>query len=251
MLHQGVKMVATGRSAISVKKGMEWATEKVIDWVKEHAIPVRNDEDIINIGTISANGDRSIGELLCNAISKVGQDGIITIEPAKSVKTTLDVVEGMQFESGYVSPYFVTNQEKLNCELTDPYVLITNKKINSLQEILPVLELTANANRPLLIIADEIEGEDPRSAHHFGDDVLAEVVRGVLQCVGMEEFNDLFGIEKVDPHGGQDVIRIPGDGLHVLFGKQSSVCGYRNIQPALDCIARHLKKIFSSQRFSP
>ena len=159
MLQQGVKMIATGRSSISVKKGMEWATEQVIGWIKETAIPVRNNEDIINVGAISANGDRSIGVLLSEAISKVGQDGIITIEPAKSVKTTLDVVEGMQFESGYVSPYFVTNQEKLNCELTDPYVLITNKKISSLQEILPVLELTANANRPLLIIGDEIEGE--------------------------------------------------------------------------------------------
>ncbi len=138
---------------------MEWATEKVIGWIKEHSIPVRNDEDIINIGTISANGDRSIGELLCNAISKVGQDGIITIEPAKSVKTTLDVVEGMQFDSGFVSPYFVTNQEKMTAELTDPYILITNKKLSSLQEILPVLELSANANKPLLIIGDEIEGE--------------------------------------------------------------------------------------------
>jgi len=173
MLHQGIKMTATGRSAIEIKRGMEWATEKVINWIKEHAIPVRNNEDIINIGTISANGDRSIGELLCNAISKVGQDGIITIEPAKSVKTTLDVVEGMQFESGYVSPYFVTNQEKLNCELTEPYVLITNKKINSLQELLPVLELTANANRPLLIIGDEIEGE----ALHT---LLVNKMKGVL-----------------------------------------------------------------------
>lgn len=173
MLHQGVKMIATGRSSIAVKKGMEWATEKVIQWVKDHSIPVRNDEDIISIGTISANGDRSIGELLCEAINKVGQDGIITIEPAKSVKTTLDVVEGMQFESGYVSPYFVTNQEKLNCELAEPYVLITNKKINSLQELLPVLELTANANRPLLIIGDEIEGE----ALHT---LLVNKMKGVL-----------------------------------------------------------------------
>jgi chaperonin GroEL len=159
LLQQGIKMTATGRSAIEIKRGMEWATSKVIDWLKQHAIPVRNDEDIINIGTISANGDRSIGELLCNAISKVGQDGIITIEPAKSVKTTLDVVEGMQFDSGFVSPYFVTNQEKMTAELNDPYILITNKKISSLQEILPVLELAANANKPLLIIGDEIEGE--------------------------------------------------------------------------------------------
>jgi len=159
MLQQGIKMTATGRSAIEIKRGMEWATNKVIDWLKQHAISIRNNEDIVNIGTISANGDRSIGELLCDAISKVGQDGIITIEPAKSVKTTLDVVEGMQFDSGFVSPYFVTNQEKMSAELTDPYILITNKKISSLQEILPVLELAANASKPLLIIGDEIEGE--------------------------------------------------------------------------------------------
>lgn len=159
MLKQGIKMTATGRSAIEIKRGMDWATKKVIGWLADHAIPVRNNEDIINIGTISANGDRSIGELLCNAISKVGQDGIITIEPAKSVKTSLDVVEGMQFDSGFVSPYFVTNQEKMTAELNDPYILITNKKLSSLQEILPVLELAANANKPLLIIGDEIEGE--------------------------------------------------------------------------------------------
>ena len=159
MLKQGIKMTATGRSAIEIKRGMEWATEKVISWLKEHAIPVRNNEDIINIGTISANGDRSIGELLSEAISKVGQDGIITIEPAKSVKTSLDVVEGMQFDSGFVSPYFVTNQEKMTAELNDPYILITNKKLSSLQELLPVLELAANANKPLLVIGDEIEGE--------------------------------------------------------------------------------------------
>jgi chaperonin GroEL len=159
MLKQGIKMTATGRSAIEIKRGMEWATSKVIDWLKEHAIPVRNNEDIVNIGTISANGDRSIGDLLAQAISKVGQDGIITVEPAKSIKTTLDVVEGMQFESGFVAPYFVTNQEKLSCELNEPYILITNKKISSIQEILPVLELATNSSRPLLIIGDEIEGE--------------------------------------------------------------------------------------------
>lgn len=173
MLQQGVKMIATGRSSISIKHGMEWATEKVTGWIKENAIPVRNNDDIINIGTISANGDRSIGILLSDAISKVGQDGIITIEPAKSVKTTLDVVEGMQFESGFVSPYFVTNQEKLTCELTEPYILITNRKLSSLADILPVLEQVANANKPLLIIGDEIEGE----ALHT---LLVNKMKGVL-----------------------------------------------------------------------
>lgn len=173
MLKQGIKMTATGRSAIEIKRGMEWGTAKVINWLAEHAIPVRNNEDIINIGTISANGDRSIGELLSEAISRVGQDGIITIEPAKSVKTSLDVVEGMQFDSGFVSPYFVTNQEKMAAELNDPYILITNKKLSSLQDLLPVLELVANANKPLLVIGDEIEGE----ALHT---IIVNKMKGVL-----------------------------------------------------------------------
>jgi len=173
MLKQGVKMTATGRSAVEIKRGMELATAAVVEWLKSNAIQVRNSEDIISVGTISANGDRSIGELLSEAIGKVGQDGIITIEPAKSVKTTLEIVEGMQFESGFVSPYFVTNQERLTAELTDPYVLITNQKITSLQEILPVLEITANTNKPLLIIADEIEGE----ALHT---LLVNKMKGVL-----------------------------------------------------------------------
>jgi len=159
LLQQGVKMVATGRSAIGLKRGMDYATEKVIQWLKDNSIKVRNNEDIISVGTISANGDKQIGELLCRAINKVGEDGIITIEPAKSVATTLEVVEGMQFDSGYISPYFVTNQEKLSCDLIDPYVLITNKKITQLKDLLPVLEAVANTNKPLLIIGDEIEGE--------------------------------------------------------------------------------------------
>lgn len=159
LLQQGIKMTTTGRSATELKRGMEWATDKVVGWLKDHAVPVRNNEDIINVGTISANGDRSVGELLAEAISKVGQDGIITVEPAQGVKTTLDVVEGMQFESGFLSPYFVTNQEKLNCELQEPYILISNKKINTLTDFLPVMELAANANKPLLVIGDEIEGE--------------------------------------------------------------------------------------------
>ena len=214
MLQQGVKMIATGRSSISVKRGMEWATEQVISWIKEHSIPVRNNEDIINVGTISANGDRSIGVLLSEAISKVGQDGIITIEPAKSVKTTLDVVEGMQFESGYVSPYFVTNQEKLSCELTEPYVLITNKKINSLQELLPVLELTANANRPLLIIGDEIEGE----ALHT---LLVNKMKGVL-----------FSCAVKAPSYGENRVDVLSDIALVTGGKVFDAASEKSIKNA-------------------
>lgn len=173
MLAQGVKMIATGRSSIGIKRGMDVAANQIVCLVKDHATPVSNTDDIINVGTVSANGDRSIGELLSEAISKVGPDGIITIEPAKSVKTTLDVVEGMQFESGYVSPYFVTNQEKLVAELNDPYVLITDRKITSIKEILKVMEQVANTNKPLLVIADEIEGE----ALHT---LLVNKMKGVL-----------------------------------------------------------------------
>ena len=159
MLSQGVKMVSTGRSSIQIKRGMDKAIGIVTESLKKMAIQVRDNEDIISIGTISANGDRQIGTLLCEAINKVGQDGIITIEPAKSVHTTLEVVQGMQTETGYVSPYFVTNQEKLTCELTDPLVLITDKKLSVLAEILPALEIANQSGRPLLIIADQVEGE--------------------------------------------------------------------------------------------
>lgn len=159
LLHQGVKMAATGRSTIGIKRGMDFACGKIVSWLKSKAIAVRSREDIVNIGAISANGDRQIGELLADAIERVGDNGIITIEPAKSVSTTLEVVEGMQIDSGYLAPYFVTNQEKLSCELNEPLILVTNKKINNLQECLPFLEKVSNEDRPLLLIGDEIEGE--------------------------------------------------------------------------------------------
>jgi chaperonin GroEL len=159
MLREGIKMIATGRDSIYVKKGMDLATEKVIEALKSNCIPVRDSQDIVNVGTISANGDRTIGELLSQAISKVGQDGIITIEPGKSTQTTLEVVEGMQFDGGYLSPYFVTNSEKNTVELQNPFVFLTNRKISSLGEFIPILEKVANTNRPLLVIAGEVEGE--------------------------------------------------------------------------------------------
>lgn len=159
MLKEGIKMIATGRDPIYVKKGMDFATEKVIETLKKNCIPVRNAQDIINVGTISANGDVKIGELLSSAIDKVGQDGIITIEPGKSTQTTLEVAEGMQFDGGYLSPYFVTNTEKNTVELINPLVLLTNRKISSLADFIPILEKVANADRPLLVVADDVEGE--------------------------------------------------------------------------------------------
>lgn len=159
LLKEGIKQISTGRSSIHVKKGMELATDYIISFLKDNCIPVSSREDIVNVGTISANGDREIGELLASAIEKVGKDGIITIEPAKSVQTSLDVVEGMQLDKGYVSPFFVTNAEKSTCELEDPYVLITSNKISSISEIMNVLEKAARAEKPLLIVADEVEGD--------------------------------------------------------------------------------------------
>lgn len=156
---QGTKMIATGRSAIGIKKGIDIGCKEVIDFLKENCVPISDKQDIVAIGTISANGDRQIGELLSNAIDKVGSDGIITVEAAKSVNTQLDVVEGLQIESGFVSPYFVTNGEKLVCELNNPFVLISNRKVSSVEDILPVLELVHKRGKPLLLIVDEIDGE--------------------------------------------------------------------------------------------
>jgi chaperonin GroEL len=229
MLKQGIKMTATGRSAIEIKRGMEWATEKVISWLKEHAIPVRNNEDIINIGTISANGDRSIGELLSEAISRVGQDGIITIEPAKSVKTSLDVVEGMQFDSGFVSPYFVTNQEKMTAELNDPYILITNKKLSSLQELLPVLELAANANKPLLVIGDEIEGE----ALHT---LIVNKMKGVLFTCAVKA-----------PSYGENRVDVLSDIALVTGGKVFDASSEKSIKNATLSDLGHCKRAIISK----
>jgi chaperonin GroEL len=156
LFSQGVKMIATGRSSIAIKRGIDKATEFAIQELKKNAVKVRNHQDVVNVGTISANGDKKIGELIAEAISKVGEHGIITIEPAKSVTTSLEVVEGMQFDSGYVSPYFVTNGEKLTCELIEPYVLITNKKITQLKDIIGILEFLAKQNKAVLIIGDEM-----------------------------------------------------------------------------------------------
>jgi chaperonin GroEL len=156
---EGLKMISTGRSAIDIKKGMDKASDIIIDYLKNIATPVSSRDDVVNVGTISANGDRSIGELLATAIERVGNDGIITVEPAKSVETTLDIVEGMQLDSGYVSPFFITNSERATCELENPYILITPNKISSIQDIIGLLEGVLKTSRSLLIIADDVEGE--------------------------------------------------------------------------------------------
>lgn len=159
ILSEGVKRISTGCSSIFLKQGIDLATTEVIDYLKKNCIPISSKEDIINVGTISANGDRTIGELLARAIEKVGRDGIIAIEPAKSVHTTLEIVEGMQLESGYVSPFFITNSEKATCELDNPYILITPNKISSLNDIIGILENCVKNSKSLLIICDDCDGD--------------------------------------------------------------------------------------------
>ena len=159
IIHEGSKLVAAGMNPMDLKRGIDMATEAVIEDLKKRSKDISTNEEIAQVGTISANGDSSIGDYIAEAIEKVGKDGVITVEDAKGMETELDVVEGMQFDRGYLSPYFVTNPEKMIAELDNPYILINESKLNNLQALLPVLEDVVQSGRPLLIIAEDIEGE--------------------------------------------------------------------------------------------
>ncbi|MBQ7524738.1 MAG: chaperonin GroEL, partial [Alphaproteobacteria bacterium] len=159
ILTEGIKSVAAGANPMDLLRGINMAVDSTVSFLKEKSKPVSTNEEIVQVGTISANGEKEIGEMLANAVEKVGKEGVITIEEAKSFQTELDVVEGMQFDKGYISPYFVTNSEKMTAELENPYILIHEKKLSGLQPILPVLEAVVQSGRPLLIIAEDIEGE--------------------------------------------------------------------------------------------
>jgi chaperonin GroEL len=159
IVKEGAKAVAAGMNPMDLKRGIDLAVEAVVADLKQNAKKVTKNDEIVQVGTISANGDTEIGQFLAEAMQKVGNEGVITVEEAKSLATELDVVEGMQFDRGYISPYFVTNAEKMRAELEDPYILIHEKKLSSLQELLPILEATVQTGKPLLIIAEDVEGE--------------------------------------------------------------------------------------------
>jgi chaperonin GroEL len=159
IVREGVKAVAAGMNPMDLKRGIDVAVEAVVEDVKKRSKKVSTSEEIAQVGTISANGDRSIGDMIAKAMQKVGNEGVITIEEAKSLETELDVVEGMQFDRGYLSPYFITNAEKMLCDLENPYVLLHEKKLSGLQAMLPVLEAVVQSGRPLLVIAEDVEGE--------------------------------------------------------------------------------------------
>ena len=159
ILKEGNKVIAAGMNPMDIKRGIDQAVSVVVKHLKENAKKVTTNEEISQVGTISANGEKEIGEMLAKAMDKVGKDGVITIEEAKSLATELEVVEGMRFDRGYLSPYFITNPEKMICEMDNPCVLIYDQKISTLQPLLPILEKVAQSGRGLIIIADDVEGE--------------------------------------------------------------------------------------------
>jgi chaperonin GroEL len=159
IVREGAKSVAAGMNPMDLKRGIDLAVDAVVEHLKNNSKKVTSNEEIAQVGTISANGDKEIGDYLAKAMQKVGNEGVITVEEAKSLETELDVVEGMQFDRGYISPYFITNADKMRTEMEDPYILIYEKKLSGLQELLPLLEAVVQTGKPLLIIAEDVEGE--------------------------------------------------------------------------------------------
>jgi chaperonin GroEL len=159
IVREGAKSVAAGMNPMDLKRGVDLAVDAIVKDLEKNSKKVTSNEEIAQVGTISANGDREIGDFLARAMQKVGNEGVITVEEAKSLETELDVVEGMQFDRGYISPYFVTNADKMRAELEDPFILIYEKKLSGLQELLPLLESVVQTSKPLVIVAEDVEGE--------------------------------------------------------------------------------------------
>ena len=176
---EGLKLVAAGHDPMSIKRGIDKAVAKVVDELKSMSKPTRDRDEIAQVGTISANNDKTIGSILAEAMDKVGKEGVITVEEAKGLETTLDLVEGMRFDRGYLSPYFVTDPERMECVYEDVYILINEKKISSMKDLLPILENVAKTGKPLLIIAEELEGEALAT-------LVVNKIRGTLKVVAVK-----------------------------------------------------------------
>ena len=176
---EGAKLVVAGANPMDIKRGIEKAVETTVKELISMSKPTKEKKEIAQVGTISANNDETIGEIIAEAMEKVGKEGVITVEEAKSMATTLDVVEGMQFDRGYLSPYFATDMEKMETVLEDPYILLNEKKISSMKEILPVLEQIAKTGRPFIILAEEVEGEALAT-------LVVNKLRGTLKCAAIK-----------------------------------------------------------------
>jgi len=175
IFREGLKNVTAGANPMGLKRGIEKAVEEVVEYLKKLSKPVKEKKEIAQVATIAANYDQTVGELIADAMEKVGKDGVITVEEGKSFQTTLDLVEGMQFDQGYLSPYFVTDAERMAVSLEDPYILIYEKKISSMKDLLPLLEKIAKAGRPIVLIAEDVEGEALAT-------LVVNKLRGTLQC---------------------------------------------------------------------
>ncbi len=176
---EGSKLVAAGHNPMEIKRGLEKGVEAIVDALKKSAKQTKDPKEITHVGTISANGDETVGKLLAEAMEKVGKEGVITVEEAKSAETTLEVVEGMQFDRGYLSPYFVTDPERMEVVLEDVYILLSEKKISNMKDLLPVLEATAKQQKPLLLVTEDLEGEALAT-------LVVNKLRGTLQCAAVK-----------------------------------------------------------------
>src|SRR3990170_9037145 len=176
---EGFKVVTAGANPMDIKRGIDRAVEEVTKELKKMSKPVKEQKEIAQVGTISANNDPSIGEIIAEAMNKVGKEGVITVEEAKAIETSLEVVEGMQFDRGYISPYFVTDPEKMEAVLEDPYILLYEKKISGMKDLLPILEQTAKTGRPLLILSEDVEGEALAT-------LVVNKLRGTLNCTAVK-----------------------------------------------------------------
>src|SRR5712672_828598 len=176
---EGSKLVAAGHNPMDIKRGVDAAVAKIVEHLKDQSKPTKGKTEIAQVGTISANGETVIGDILAEAMEKVGKEGVITVEEAKSMETTLDVVEGMQFDRGYLSPYFVTDAERMECVLEDAYILSHEKKISNMKDLLPVLEQVARSGKPLVVIAEDIDGEALAT-------LVVNKLRGTLHAVAVK-----------------------------------------------------------------
>ena len=240
MFKEGLKLIAAGYSSSELRRGMQWAVDSIIENLKSMAVSVSSDKDIINVGTISANGDKQVGKLLATAMAEVGRDGIITVEEAKGFETNLDIVDGLQLDRGYISPYFVTNSDKLVCELDNPLILLVNKTISNVQELLPLLEEVHRNQRDLMIIADDVDGDALKA-------LVVNHLKGVLKvCVirapefgesRVESFRDLSLLFSTDPISSTDKL---GKNLADL-GKCKKAEIYRNKSIFIECAGEEQK----------
>ncbi len=238
MVTEGLKHITAGANPIEVRKGMERATEEVIIFLKQRSVEVRDKEKISQVATISSNNDEVMGSLIAEAMEKVGNSGVITVEEAKSIETSLDVVEGMQFERGFVSPYMATDHEKMVCEFEEPYILISEKKITTVKQLVPALEKAARQGKPLLIIAEDVEGEAVTAivlniirgavkacaikAPGFGDD-QKEILEDIAVLIGGSVVSEDKGMKleelEEDWLGTARRVQIDGDKTIIIEGK--------------------------------